>query len=166
MVNKKVIGKAYAFIDYEKESSRIIASLEKNRAKANFPENLEFIVLKDNLNKSVIQEKEKLPTKFEQVSRDTNVYGEVPLDMVGNVIGLKPKRASNLRYIIMAKASGVTDNEYTEPLGQARANMVTAGMLNQVISFLGTSECLAGQRKYLRAVVFYKDGHGKIQRYI
>ena len=160
------IGKAYGFLDYEGRWAELIGFMEINKDKANFPNNLSFIVLDDKVSTRDVydNERKKLPAKIAEAAEATDVYGSVSIDEIGN-LPKASKRAADLRYIIMAQAPEVSDSEFAEPLGQGKANQVTARMLNEVLSLLGSGECHAGHSKFLRAAVFYQDGHGKAQRH-
>ncbi len=156
-------GKAYAFLDYEAEEVVLIKVLERNRRITGFPDTFSFTII--NGFTALDPKREKLPVKIAEAARTAEVYGGAPMSMVGNVINLRPKKAKNLRYIVMAKIPEVTDSEAVEPLGQARANQVTAGRLSTILGDLCERECLAGKRDYLRSIIFYLDSRRRVQRY-
>ena len=160
-------GKAYTFLDYEGRWTELLGLMELHKRRANFPDNLGFTVLDDKVSTMSVydNERKRLPAKIAETAEATDVRGSFSSE-IEKLPKMAPKKAADLRYIIMAQAPEVSDSACAEPLGQGKANEVTAGMLNEVLSLLGSGECHAGLSDFLRAAVFYQDGDGEAQRYL
>ena len=158
-------GKAYAFFDYEQGETDLIRSLDKHRRRGNFSDSVKFNVLDDKLNDVYDHQRKGLPAKIAEVSEITEIYGNAPANMIGNLSKVEPKKATNLRYLVMAEYPEVSDSTSAGPLGQGRANRETAGMMHYVLGVISEENCFAGIRKFSRDVVFYQDGRGNVQRY-
>jgi len=162
---KMKTGKAYAFLDQDLEEDVLVESMRLCGQRANFPD-MSFTVLDDKVNDKYDHERKGLPAKIAETAEATDVYGSVPMNMLKNITGIKPKKAADLRYLIMTEVPNVWDPEEAEPLGQGRANKITAGMLREVLRILGERECLAGKSMFLRATVLYTNGSGRAQPYL
>lgn len=157
-------GKAYAFLNYEGRWQELIGIMGVAKEKANFSDTFSFTVLDDKVS-TMYHEREKLPAKIAQLAETTDVRGSVSLNCSDETFkklsNIKPVKASNLRYLIMAEAPEVTDSRFAEALGQGRANRVTAERLNEVLSLVGAGEANAGDSDIFRGAVFYQDGRGR-----
>jgi hypothetical protein len=158
-------GKAYAFFESKSDEKTLLGLMEINKQKANFPENLSFTFLDDKLSDAYDHKRKGLPEKVAKAAKTEEVHGSAPMTYVGNLINIKPKKATGLRYLVMAKAPGVTNNSYLEPLGQSRANQTTSGMLKDVLGMICNGECESGASKFMREIVFYQDSRRRAQRY-
>lgn len=162
MTNK--IGKAYAFLDYAGEEKELMRSMRRQRDRANFPDSFRFRVLDDKDSARYSHERRDLPSKVAELAKTKKVYGAVSSDRMEDLPKV-PKKVLDLRYLVMAEAPEVNDRPFAKPLGQARANQVTAEWLAQILSFVREEESKSGRSKFLRSTVFYQDSRRRAQEY-
>ncbi len=65
----------------------------------------------------------------------------------------------------MAEAPEVSDSQFAEPLGQGRANEVTAGWLETTLNIVADRERKIHASDVSKKAVFYLDGRGRAQTY-
>ena len=158
-------GKAYAFLDYEGRVEELVEGMNRARAKVNFPDTLSFKVLGDRVSTGrVYDEKGELPAEIIKAAEVKDIYGTASISEMSNIPEI-PKKAADLRYIIMATALKVSDAAIVGELRQGNANRLTAGMLNEVLWSLGSEECRAGRSKFLRAGTFFQNSPTRAQMY-
>lgn len=158
-------GKAYGFLNYEGRWQELIGIMGVAKQKANFPDTLSFTILDDKVSTMYDNEREQLPAKIAQLAETTDVRGSVPSncshETFKKLSDIKPVKASNLRYLVMAEAPEVSDSRFAEAPGQGMANKLTAEMLSEVLGFVGEGERKIGASDIFREIVFYQDGRGK-----
>jgi len=169
MKNKMKTGRAYAFFNYEGRYTELVGHLGIARDMANFPDNLGLVVLDDKISTNDMEDKKRLPAKITKIAETTKVYGSVSSNCSQGTfrkLSREPVKASSLRYLVMAEAPNVelSDTQFNHPLGQGRANQVTAGMLNEVLSIVADGERKIGASDVYRGAVFYQDGRNRAQR--
>ena len=170
-------GKAYAFLNYEGRWTELAEDLRVSGGMANFPDTFRLMVDDDKLTTMSIDgrvlemygcKRGRLPASIALLAETTGVYGSVPSgcspETFGKLLG-EPVKASSLRFLVMAEAPEVSDSQFAEPLGQGRANQVTAGMLETVLGIVADRERGRGASDVSRGAVFYQDGRGRAQRF-
>jgi hypothetical protein len=178
MANKMKTGKAYAFLDYEGRWTELVGDLGVSREMASFPDTFRMMVVDDKISTMDMDgrvremyncERGRLPEKIAQLADTTKVYGSVASNCSSETFGKlsnKPVNASSLRYLIMAQAPEVTDSQFAEPLGQGRANQVTAGWLKTILGIVANREREILASDVSKGAVFYLDSRGRAQRYL
>lgn len=178
IVVKMKTGKAYAFLNYEGRWTELVGDLGVSRDMANFPDTFRLIVLDDKISTMDMDgrvramydcERERLPAKIAQLAETTEVHGSVASDCSPDTfrkLPNKPVKAASLRYLVMAEAPEVSDSESAGPLGQDRANQVTAGMLKEVLGIVADRERERRASDVSREAIFYQDSRGRAQRYV
>lgn len=171
-------GKAYAFLNYEGRWTELVGDLGVSREMANFPDTFRMMVVEDKISTMDMDgrvremydyERGRLPAKVAQLAETTEVYGSVASNCSSETfrkLSNKPVKASSLRYLIMAEAPEVTDSQFAEPLGQGRANQVTAGWLKTALGIVADRERKIRASDVSKEAVFYQDGRGRAQRYL
>ena len=171
-------GKAYAFLNYEGRWTELVGDLGVSREMANFPDTFRMMVVDDKISTMDMDgrvrtmydcKRGRLPAKIAQLAEATEVYGSVASNCSSETfrkLSNKPKKASSLRYLIMAEAPEVTDSQFAEHLGQGRANQVTAGWLKTVLGIVADRERKIRASDVSKEAVFYQDSRGRAQRYL
>jgi len=165
-------GRAYAFLGYEGRWTELAKDLNASKKRGNFSDTLRLMVIDDKVSTMDMDsrvramyncERGRLPEKIAEAAKTTKVYGQTPISMTRKLLNVKPVKASSLRYLVMAEDPEVTDSQFAESLGQGRANMVTAGMLETILDFVAERERKRGAGVVFRKTVFYQDSRGRVQ---
>jgi hypothetical protein len=151
---KPYTGKAYAFLDYGSSSKQVVRRLESNRDRFHFSNTFVFRALKDQ---------EEVPQAIRELAERTNVYGKTGMNNLKS-LPTTPKKASDLRYVILAEDSEVFDSECPDPLGQARSNQVTAGRFSTLIGTFNNRRTPGNPNAVIRDAIFYLDSRRRAER--
>ncbi len=148
-------GKAYGYFAYEGEVSKLIEDLENVRERG-YPKTLNFTILEDKVTGFCDSRRARLSPRITKLADSTRVEGSVQSTHLEKLRGIKPVKASKLRYLIMAEQPDAGEERGSGLYG---ANSMTAGRLAEMLNIIGQES----HRGISRNAVFYLDGRGRAQ---